>query len=154
MIWKSHHLTASSIFLLFHVEVLPGMPASISRNAAIIFGMLVLRGRKIVAFPDIDGYDEWQRKLQDYPELGVTVSPILQQNATMADREAHIDIADWLLRYMYGPAPTEEDLCHAEFLKAAEFVSADKHEELESLIRDLGLEFIRAEKIPDDDLPP
>ena len=116
--------------------------------------LLVLRGRKIVAFPDIDGYDEWQRKLQDFPELGVTVSPILQQNATAADREAHIDIADWLLRYMYGPAPTEEELCHAEFLKAAEFVSADKHEELEALIRDLGLEFIRAEKLPDDDLPP
>ena len=44
LIWKSHHLTASSIFLLFHVEVLPGMPASISRNVAIIFGMLVQRG--------------------------------------------------------------------------------------------------------------
>ncbi len=58
------------------------------------------------------------------------------------------------MRYMYGPAPTEEELCHAEFLKAAESVSADKHEEMEALIRDLGLEFVRAEKIPDDDLPP
>lgn len=36
------------------------------------------------------------------------------------------------------------------FLKAAEFVSADKLEELEALIRDLGLQFIRAEKMPED----
>lgn len=78
---------------------------------------------------------------------------LLQQNATAADREAHIDIADWLLRYMYGPAPMEEEQCHAEFLKAAEFVSADKHEELEALIRDLGLEFVRAEPISSESPP-
>lgn len=54
----------------------------------------VLKGRKVVAFPDIDGYDEWVRKLADYPELGVTVSPVLQRSATREDREAHIDIAD------------------------------------------------------------
>lgn len=27
--------------------------------------LLVLRGRKVLAFPDIDGYDEWQRKLAE-----------------------------------------------------------------------------------------
>lgn len=53
---------------------------------------------KVVAFPDIDGYDEWVRKLADYPDLGVTVSPVLQRSATPEDREVHIDIADWLLR--------------------------------------------------------
>lgn len=71
--------------------------------------LLVLKGRKVVAFPDVDGYDEWLKKLAEYPELGVTVSPVLQQNATAADREAHIDIADWLLRYMFGPPPEEVD---------------------------------------------
>ena len=27
--------------------------------------LLVLKGRTVVAFPDIDGYDEWERKLAD-----------------------------------------------------------------------------------------
>ena len=76
--------------------------------------LLVLKGRKIVAFPDIDGYDEWQRKLAEYPELAVTISPVLQQNSTKEDRDAHIDIADWLIRYMFGPAPAEADKWHQD----------------------------------------
>lgn len=118
--------------------------------------MLVLKGRKIVAFPDIDGYDEWQRKLAEYPELAVTISPVLQQNSTKEDRDAHIDIADWLLRYVFGPAPAEADKWHQEFLKAAKFISPDKHEEVEALIRDLELEFWGAVKIetPPEDPPP
>ena len=67
--------------------------------------LLVLRGRKELVFPDIDGYDEWQRKLAEYTTgsvalsvakglLDITISPLLQQNATVEDREAHIDIAD------------------------------------------------------------
>ena len=73
--------------------------------------LLVLQGRKVLAFPDIDGYDEWQRKLAEYTTgsvtlsgakglIDITISPLLQQNATAEDREAHIDIADWLMRSM------------------------------------------------------
>ena len=118
----------------------------------------MLKGRKIVAFPDIDGYDEWQCKLSEYPELAVTISPVLQQNSTKEDRDAHIDIADWLLRYMFGPAGSchserspkggvEESRWHQEFLKAAEFISPENHEEVEAFIRDLELEFWGAVKI-------
>ena len=55
--------------------------------------LLVLQGRKIIAFPDIDGFKEWTEKLAKYSQLGITVSPILQQNATAEDMEAHIDIS-------------------------------------------------------------
>ena len=60
--------------------------------------LLVLQGRKVVAFPDIDGYDEWQRKLADYPQLCVTISPILQQNATQADPFRILTWCFWGLR--------------------------------------------------------
>ena len=113
--------------------------------------LLVLKGRKVVAFPDVDGYDEWLKKLAEYPELGVTVSPVLQQNATAADREVHIDIADWLLRYMFGPLPEEVDKWHLEFLKASEFIAPEHHAEVEAMIHDLELEFWGAIKI---DPPP
>ena len=118
--------------------------------------LLVLKGRKIVAFPDIDGYDEWERKLADYSDLDIRISPVLQQNATKEDREAHIDIADWLLRYMFGPAPVEVDKWHQEFLKAAEFISPEHHAEVEALIHDLELEFWGAVKIEtnEDEEPP
>ena len=103
-----------------------------------------------MAFPDIDGYDEWQRKLAEYPELAVTISPVLQQNSTREDREAHIDIADWLLRYMFGPAPAEAWKRNAEFLKAVEFISEDKQEEVGRLIQELDLVFLGAEKVSED----
>ena len=60
--------------------------------------LLVLQGRKIVAFPDVDGFEVWSQKLAAYTQLQVSVSPILQQNATPEDIENHIDIADWLIR--------------------------------------------------------
>ena len=118
--------------------------------------LLVLKGRKVVAFPDIDGYDEWQRKLAEYPQLSVTISPILQQNATQEDRDAHIDIADWLIRYMFDSAPEDAWKRNAEFLKAVEFISDDKQEEVGKLIQELGLVFMGVEKVeePEDDLPP
>ena len=112
--------------------------------------LLVLKGRKIVAFPDIDGYDEWERKLADYPELAVTLSPILQQNATKADREAHIDIADWLIRYMFDAAPEDAWKRNAEFLKAVEFIAPENQEEVGRLIQELDLVFLGAEKVSED----
>lgn len=42
--------------------------------------------------------------------LDITISPLLQQNATAEEREAHIDIADWLMRSM-GVG----EYCHSEW---------------------------------------
>ena len=109
--------------------------------------LLVLKGRRVVAFPDIDGYDEWQKKLADYPELAVTISPILQQNATPEDREAHIDIADWLIRYLFDAAPEDAWKRNAEFLKAVEFISPENQEEIGRLIQELDLVFLGAKKV-------
>ena len=60
--------------------------------------LLVLQGRKIVAFPDVDGFEVWSQKLAAYAQLQVTVSSVLQQNASPEDIAGHIDIADWLIR--------------------------------------------------------
>ena len=80
----------------------------------------------------------------------MTVSPVLQQNATAADREAHIDIADWLLKHMFGP-PEEVDKWHLEFLKAAEFIVQEHHAEVEAKIHDLELEFWGKVKIDENE---
>jgi hypothetical protein len=70
----------------------------------------------------------------------VRVSPLLQQHASAEDVAAHIDIADWLLRYR-GPGRGPGDAGHpAAFLKVRDRVSPECHEELEKLIVELGLE--------------
>ena len=62
--------------------------------------LMVLKGRKVTAFPDIDGYDEWRKKAKNYPMLDITISDILERNATPEQRERHVDIADVLLEEM------------------------------------------------------
>ena len=59
----------------------------------------VLRGRTVIAFPDVDAYDEWNEYFQGRMDLNVTVTDYLEENATEEDREAQIDIADLLLRW-------------------------------------------------------
>lgn len=61
--------------------------------------LAVLQGRKVIAFPDADGYRQWTEKLSSIVGLAITVSDVLEQNATDPDRHAHIDIADWLIRW-------------------------------------------------------
>ena len=59
-----------------------------------------LKGRKIIVFPDIDAFKDWQQKIFTFPHLDIRISRLLEDNATPADRAAHIDLADWLLRFL------------------------------------------------------
>lgn len=59
-----------------------------------------LKGRKIIVFPDIDAFKDWQQKIFTFPHLDIRISRLLEDNATPADREAHIDLADWILEYL------------------------------------------------------
>ena len=59
-----------------------------------------LKGRKIIAFPDIDAYHDWLRRTADFPHLDLKVSDLLEKHATPEARTAHIDLADWLIQYL------------------------------------------------------
>ena len=59
-----------------------------------------LKGRKIIVFPDIDAFKDWQQKIITFPHLDIRISRLLEDNATPADRAAHIDLADWILKYL------------------------------------------------------
>lgn len=56
----------------------------------------VLRGRKVVAFPDLGGYDKWVAKVRNYPMLYITVSDYLERNATDEMRDMGANLADWV----------------------------------------------------------
>ncbi len=114
----------------------------------------VLKGRKVIAFPDVDGFQEWTDKLAKLSDLDITVSPLLQQAATPEDLAAHIDIADWLIR-CHNVMPGPDRASHSRaFLLAARYLSPENYDAVEALIDDLGMEFLGAEKVEEADAPP
>ena len=58
----------------------------------------VLKGRKVIAFPDLDAIDEWRQKASLFPEIDIHVSSILNQcpSHTM---KPNMDIADWVIEW-------------------------------------------------------
>ncbi len=60
----------------------------------------ILKGRHIVLYPDINGYEHWSKKAIELSHLGhFTVSDILELKANKTEREQGWDIADYLLQY-------------------------------------------------------
>lgn len=60
-----------------------------------------LKGRSVIAYPDLGAFDEWQLKLSDISKqagFAVEVSPLLEGIATAQERAAGLDIADYLLQ--------------------------------------------------------
>lgn len=68
-----------------------------------------LKGRTVIMFPDVDGFEYWTGKAKEVEAIGckVIVSDLLEKNATDKDRVNKIDIADWLIRYLSDGAITE-----------------------------------------------
>ena len=65
-----------------------------------------LRGRRVVAFPDLQAFALWQRELAEIARrvgFAVEVSDILERTATAQERAAGLDIADYLIQAENGP---------------------------------------------------
>lgn len=61
--------------------------------------MKVLQGKRVVAFPDVDGFEEWQGRAKELKSIGIdiVVSDYLQQVSTDEQRAKKIDIVDLIL---------------------------------------------------------
>lgn len=104
----------------------------------------VLNGRQVIAFPDVDGYETWKTKAKDLTGLDIRVSNLLEANATDEEREQHIDIADWLIKWKIEPQQKPRQI-NPTFLRVAKYFSSEYHEEVLQLIEDFDLEFWGAE---------
>ena len=62
----------------------------------------ILKGRTVIMFPDVDGFEYWTSKAKEVEAIGckVIVSDLLEKNATEEDRANKIDIADWLISHL------------------------------------------------------
>ncbi len=119
----------------------------------------VLAGRKIVAFPDVDGYDAWIEKIRERPYLNIQVSDYLVHKATDEDRVMGADIADIIIRWALNrkaevapeePVPPPEQLYadNPVMQEVMKYISPEYWPEVDALIRDLDLELVSVTKVP------
>jgi predicted phosphatase len=60
----------------------------------------VLKGRNVILFPDLNGFDKWSNKAKELSHLAIfTVSDLLERKATEAERKQGFDLADYLIKY-------------------------------------------------------
>lgn len=61
---------------------------------------MVLKGRTVTLYPDINCFDKWKDKADDLSKLlNVSVSGLLEKKATPQERQNGLDIADYLIRF-------------------------------------------------------
>jgi hypothetical protein len=62
-----------------------------------------IKGRKVVLYPDLNAYNEWELKTQELrtkiPSTKFIVSDMLERNATPEDISKGLDLADYLTRF-------------------------------------------------------
>ena len=62
----------------------------------------ILKGRKVILFPDLKGFDKWSKKANELSYLGAfTVSDLLERKANEEETSLGLDLADYLVRFNY-----------------------------------------------------
>jgi hypothetical protein len=62
----------------------------------------VLKGRTVILFPDLNGFDKWSSKAKELSHLAnFTVSDLLERKATEAEKKQGFDLADYLIKFDY-----------------------------------------------------
>jgi hypothetical protein len=62
----------------------------------------VLKGRNVILFPDLNGFDKWSSKVKELSHIAsFTVSDLLERKATEIERKQGLDIADYLIKFNY-----------------------------------------------------
>ena len=60
----------------------------------------VLRGRRVLLYPDINGFEKWRVKAKELSHMATfQVSDLLEQKATEDERVCGFDLADYLIKF-------------------------------------------------------
>jgi hypothetical protein len=60
----------------------------------------ILKGRTVILFPDLNGFEKWSKKAKELSNLAYfQVSDLLERKASKAEREQGQDLADFLIRF-------------------------------------------------------
>jgi hypothetical protein len=78
---------------------------------------LSLAGRKVVLYPDLNGFDKWTAKAKELneriPGSQFKVSSLLERSATEAERAKGLDLADYLIRFDLAEFRIKPAVCPA-----------------------------------------
>ena len=128
----------------------------------------ILQGHKVLVIPDADAFQYWSKYFGERPYLGVKISRMIEDEASQEDKDAQIDIADWLIR-AYGsrkPAPVsavshvsplnqekqaETGYANPVAREVAKYFPAEYMPEIAALIDDLDLQLVSITRIPIQD---
>ena len=60
----------------------------------------ILRGRKVILFPDLNAFDKWKTKEAELLNIGcfITTSDLLERHATPNDKSEGYDLADYFIK--------------------------------------------------------
>lgn len=59
-----------------------------------------LRGRVVILFPDLKGFEKWSSKANELSDIAdFKVSDLLERNATKEEKSRGLDLADYLIRF-------------------------------------------------------
>ena len=62
----------------------------------------VLKNRFGVLFPDLNGFDKWNKKVKELSKIAeFKVSDLLERKATKEEKQLGLDLADYLIRFDY-----------------------------------------------------
>lgn len=62
----------------------------------------ILKGRTVILFPDLNGFEKWNTKAKELSHLATfIVSDLLELKATEAERKQGFDLADYLIKFNY-----------------------------------------------------
>jgi hypothetical protein len=62
----------------------------------------ILKGRIVILFPDLNGFDKWSSKAKELSQLAIfTVSDLLERKTTEAEKKQGFDLADYLIKFNY-----------------------------------------------------
>jgi hypothetical protein len=62
----------------------------------------ILKGRTVILFPDLNGFEKWSSKAKELSHLAnFTVSDLLERKATEAEKKQGFDLADYLIKFDY-----------------------------------------------------
>lgn len=63
---------------------------------------LALKGRTVVLYPDLNGFEKWSYKAKELSHIAsFSVSDLLERKASDAERKHGFDIADYLIKHNY-----------------------------------------------------
>jgi hypothetical protein len=92
----------------------------------------VLKGRTVILFPDLKGFDKWSNKAKELSHIANFVtSDLLERKATDIERKQGLDLADYLIKFDYkdfiqakpkatAPTPAVQTMVEVKAIKPPE----------------------------------